>query len=76
MGLSAALASVQREGKGGEQLLDDLRLAPFHQAPPAGLDLPAWVRGLGLVDYMIVTRELLQYVVWLRRAVQAQIKEP
>ena len=71
MGLSAALAAVERGDAVGERLLGDLRRAPMHICPPEDQDLPTWVRGLGLTAYMVVTRELLQFVVWLRRAVQS-----
>lgn len=74
MGLSAALAAVERENGGdGKLLLSHLRRAPMHVRPPD--DLPTWVRGLELTKYMLVTRELLQFVAWLRRAVQSLIKE-
>jgi CRISPR-associated protein, Cmr5 family len=78
MGLSGALAAVEREKAVGELLLTHLRRAPMHAGPSAEQDLPAWVRGRGLdlTAYMLVTRELLQFIVWLRRAVQSLIKEP
>ncbi len=78
MGLSGALATVEREKSVGELVLAHLRRAPMHAGPPEDQDLPAWVRGrdVDLTAYMLVTRELLQFVVWLRRAVQSQIKEP
>jgi hypothetical protein len=75
MSLSGALAAVEREKAVGELLLAHLRRAPMHAGPSADQDLPAWVRGLDLTAYMLVTRELLQFVVWLRRAVQSLIKE-
>ena len=75
MGLSAALAAVERGDAVGERLLGDLRRAPMHICPPEDQDLPTWVRGLGLTAYMVVTRELLQFVVWLRRAVQSPSME-
>ena len=74
MGLSAALAVIERE-KHGALLLADLRRAPMHVQPHANESLPAWVRGLDITTYMVVTRELLQFVVWLRRAVQALVKD-
>jgi hypothetical protein len=76
MGLSGALAAVEREKAVGALLLAHLQLAPMHARPSEGQDLPTWARGLNLTAYMLVTRELLQFVVWLRRAVQSQIKEP
>jgi hypothetical protein len=77
MGLSGALAAIERE-KLGKLLLNHLQCAPMHAHPPEGQDLSTWVRGidLDLTAYMLVTRELLQFIVWLRRAVQSQIKDP
>lgn len=75
LGLSGALAALERERGVGEVLIRHLEGAPMHSRPPDG-QLAAWVRSLDLTRYMLVTRELIQYVVWLRRAVQALIKEP
>jgi hypothetical protein len=75
MGLSGALAAIEREKAVGELLLSHLRRAPMHACPSEAQDLPTWIRGLDLTAYMLVTRELLQFVVWLRRAVQSLIKE-
>ena len=75
MGLSAALADLQRRGeRGGNRLLDHLGQAPTRLLPSPGLDhssLPHHVRGLPVDDYMVLTRELLQFSTWLKRAVQA-----
>lgn len=76
MGLSGALAAVEREKVVGKLLLSHLQCAPMHARPSKDQDLSTWVRGLNLTAYMLVTRELLQFVVWLRRAVQSQIKDP
>jgi len=76
MGLSGALAAIEREKAAGELLLTHLRHAPMHARPSEDQGLPTWARGLDLTAYMLVTRELLQFVVWLRRAVQSLIKEP
>jgi hypothetical protein len=76
MGLSGALAAVEREKAVGALLLSHLRRAPMHARPSEAQDLPSWARGLDLTAYMLVTRELLQFVVWLRRAVQSLIEEP
>lgn len=76
MSLSGALAAVEREKAVGELLLAHLRRAPMHAGPSEDQNLPAWIRGLDLTAYMLVTRELLQFVLWLRRAVQSLIKEP
>jgi len=75
MSLSGALAAVEREKVVGELLLAHLRRAPMHAGPSEDQNLSAWIRGLDLTAYMLVTRELLQFVVWLRRAVQSLIKE-
>jgi hypothetical protein len=76
MGLSGALAAIEREKAVGELLLTHLRRAPMQARPSEDQDLPTWARGLDLTAYILVTRELLQFVVWLRRAVQSLIKEP
>lgn len=76
LGLSGALAALERERAVGETLIRHLQSAPMQSRPPDGVQLAAWVRSLDLTRYMLVTRELIQYVVWLRRAVQALIKEP
>lgn len=76
MGLSGALAAVERKDAVGERLLAHLRRAPMHARPSEDQDLPTWARSLDLTTYMLATRELLQFVVWLRRAVQSLIKEP
>ncbi len=77
MGLSAALAAVERDKAVGKLLLTHLRRAPMQARPPEDQDLPTWARGrdVDLTAYMVVTRELLQFVVWLRRAVQSLIEE-
>lgn len=76
MGLSGALAAIEREKAVGKLLLNHLRRAPMQARPSEDQDLPTWVRSLDLTAYMLVTRELLQFVVWLRRAVQSLVKEP
>jgi CRISPR-associated protein Cmr5 len=79
-GLAAALAFLERElesekakqDKPVGRLLEDLAEA-LHPGLPrtAGARLPDAVRRLEMSDYMLVTRELLQTLVWFRRAVQA-----
>lgn len=72
-GLSASLAGLQRKGKPGGALL----LGHLAGARLAGLDgvskedLVAEVNKLNVDSYMITTRETLQLVSWLKRAVQA-----
>ncbi|MFE8601690.1 type III-B CRISPR module-associated protein Cmr5 [Archangium violaceum] len=79
-GLAAALAFLERElesektkrDKPVGRLLEDLSDALFPGPPRiAGAQLPDAVRRLEMSDYMLATRELLQTLVWFRRAVQA-----
>jgi CRISPR-associated protein Cmr5 len=80
-GLAAALAFLERElasEKGKQErpvgrLLDDLAGAELAGVPPKtpGLKLPDTVRRLDMSEYMLATRELLQTLIWFRRAVQA-----
>ena len=86
-GLAAAMAGLERRKKKGERLRDDLAKAGIpglvradgepvlREDPPTGANLPAKVRALPLDDYILATRETLQIVVWLRRAVQAKFEE-
>ena len=82
-GLSAALSDLERklndDGKPSAALalMDHLRNAdvPHIPASTRPRDVPAEVRKMGTVEYMLATRETLQVVVWLKRAVQATIKE-
>lgn len=75
MGLSGALAAIERD-KAGALLLGHLRRAPMHARLLEDQKLPSWARSLDLTAYILATREMLQFVVWLRRAVQAMIEEP
>jgi CRISPR-associated protein Cmr5 len=71
-GLCAALAAVQRLGERGQLLLGHLAAASVPGLENATADdLAARVRQLDADSYMIATREMLQVVVWLKRAVQA-----
>lgn len=72
-GLAATIAFLEREKRDeATTLLGDLGAAKI-----PGLEntnaatLPARVRGLGLDEYMLATREMLRVVLWFRRAVQA-----
>lgn len=73
-GLPAAMAALERRGKGGRTLLDHLA-----QASVPGLegatkaDLSERVRELSVDDYMIATREVLEVATWLKRAAQATL---
>ena len=75
MGLSASLADLQRRGeRGGNKLLDHLGQTPTRLLQGQNYDhvtLPAHVRSLTTAQYMRLTREILQFAVWLKRAVQA-----
>jgi CRISPR-associated protein Cmr5 len=79
-GLAAALAFLERElesekakhAKPAGRLLEDLSGALLSVLPRTeGVQLPDAVRRLEMSDYMLATRELLQALVWFRRAVQA-----
>ena len=76
LGLSGALAAIEREKAVGARLLSHLWRAPLHARPARADNLAAWIRDLDLTEYMLVTRELLQFIVWLRRAVQSLPQEP
>lgn len=75
MGLSAAIADLQRRGKrGGNTLLEHLGETPSSVLRGQSFDhasLPAHIRGLHAPEYMLLTREVLQFAAWLKRAVQA-----
>lgn len=80
-GLAAALAFLERELKAEKEkdkkpagrLLGDLAGTGLAGVSPktTGAQLPGVVRGLGMIEYMLATRELIQTLVWFRRAVQA-----
>lgn len=74
LGLSGALAVLERD-RHGRVLLEHLARAPMRRRPLANQEPAAWVRELDLTTYMVVTRELLLFVVWLRRAAQALVKD-
>lgn len=82
-GLSAALSDLERKLDDQAKpsaaliLLEHLRDAKIPHIPAATepRKVPAAVRGLEADQYMLATRETLQVVVWLKRAVQATIKD-
>lgn len=79
-GLAASLAFLERDGQSGKKaagrLLGDLSGAELPGLSRVkGADLPDAVRRLETSDYMLATRELLQVLVWFRRAVQATFTE-
>ena len=82
-GLAAAMAGLERRERRGDRLRNDLANARIPglvqqgrqgvlQEPLTGANLPAKVRALPLDDYIFATRETLQVVLWLKRAVQAK----
>jgi CRISPR-associated protein Cmr5 len=79
-GLAAALAFLERELESEKakkdkplgRLLKYLADALLPETPEMpGVKLPEAVRRLEMSGYMLATRELLQVLVWFRRAVQA-----
>lgn len=75
-GLCAAIAAIQRLPGKGALLLDDLAAARVSGLEGAtGNDLGRRIRDLDVDTYMMVTREMLQIAVWLKRAVQASFPE-
>ena len=81
-GLSAALSDLERKldkDKPSAALvlmghLQDAKI-PHIPATTTPRNVPAEVRKMSVAEYMLATRETLQVVVWLKRAVQATIKE-
>lgn len=73
-GLAAAMAGLERREAKGLLLLSHLAKAKIpglgNDAEPK--DIPAKIRDLPLDDYILATRETLQVVLWLKRAVQAK----
>lgn len=75
-GLCAAIASVQRLGDRGADLLGHLASAGIPGLENAtAQNLAQRVRELDADSYMMATRELLQVATWLKRAVQATFEE-
>ena len=71
-GLAAAMAALERQDRRGRLLLQHLASAGFTGLDGATEDdLPDRVRHLDLDGYVIVSREVLQFATWLRRAIQA-----
>lgn len=78
-GLAAAMSVLeQANGKAADRHNATMKLrGHLGSAGVPGLAvtaeaLPATVRALSLDNYILATRELLQVVLWLRRAVQAK----
>ncbi len=82
LGLSAALAELQRREKlGGKEVLEHLAHV-LRQANLPGLgddltkdNLVQKVNALNAEDYMLATREVMAHLAWFRRAVQALFKD-
>lgn len=72
-GLAAAMAALERrrDRAAVKRLLNDLAAAGIPGLEGTGDALPGMVRGLPLEGYMLATKEMLQVVTWLKRAVQA-----
>lgn len=76
LGLASAMAELERQGKRGKPVLCHLAGAGFSGLEGVtGDQLPARVRAMDIDAYVIVSREMLQFVTWLRRAVQATMGE-
>jgi CRISPR-associated protein Cmr5 len=86
-GLAAAMAGLERRESKAELLRGHLVSANIpglvqprrqdipilkERLPPK--NLPAKIRALPLDDYILATRETLQVVLWLKRAVQAKFE--
>jgi CRISPR-associated protein Cmr5 len=86
-GLAAAMAGLERREGKGDRLRSDLANPnagipglvqpnrsdiPILQVAPTKDNLSAKIRSLPLDDYILATRETLQIVLWLKRAVQAK----
>jgi CRISPR/Cas system CMR-associated protein Cmr5 small subunit len=70
-GLAAAMAALERrDGPGKALLLQHLASAGI-PALSGATNLPKRVCELPVEKYMIATREMLAFVTWLKRAVQA-----
>lgn len=82
LGLSAALAELQRREKlGGKEVLEHLAQV-LKQANLPGLEgdvtaenMVKKINALNAEDYMLATREVMAYLAWFRRAVQALFKD-
>jgi CRISPR-associated protein Cmr5 len=73
-GLAAALAALERRSAG--LVIEHLAMAGVSGLEDATReDLGARVRGLGLDQYVVASREFLQLAAWLRRAVPPRPEE-
>ena len=79
-GLAAAISGLERRNKkskdGASTLLDHLAKASIPGLEGASdTTIGETVRRLPVADYMLATRETLQVVLWLTRAVQGTFTE-
>lgn len=80
-GLVAALAYYQRSPKAGwaRLLFMHIAQAGIHGLTGAGenpvSEIPHRARSLTRPDYLLATREMLRFALWLRRAAQATFPE-
>ncbi len=82
LGLSAALAELQRREKlGGQEVLEHMaQVLKEANLPGLGDDVTAEnlvknINALNAEDYMLATREVMAHLAWFRRAVQALFKD-
>lgn len=74
-GLAAAMAGLERRKEEGDLLRGQLAAAGIPGLTQSTCaSLPGDVRALELDPYIIATRETLQVVLWLKRAVQAKLE--
>jgi CRISPR-associated protein Cmr5 len=76
-GLAAAVATLERrDDKGVKFLREHLAMAGIVGLKGVTAEtLPDRVRDLDIDEYIMATRELLHLTLWLKRAVQATIKD-
>lgn len=72
-GLSATVAFIQRyrDQDAAKALWRDIASAGIPNLPKDAEDIPKAIRNLSVDDYMLTTREVLKFSLWLKRAVQA-----
>jgi hypothetical protein len=71
-GLAVAVSVLQRDARnGGGPARLQAQLATRFPCGGAGQSWPDAVRALATADYMLLTRELVAFLTWLRRACRA-----
>lgn len=85
-GLAAAMSGLERRKEKGDLLRGHLAAAgipkliqagtnePILSEPVSATNLPDKIRALDTDAYILATRETLQIVLWLKRAVQAKFE--